>query len=1132
AGTEEITTTIRQHSQLAYVNIALLGRGTVTGELIYLDTGDPVPGGTVTVASTLFNDVATVTVEADGSFEVPAMPVGPLTLTGRDSEGRTVYATVGIARPGDVVHVVLELQRTQPPGLGTVVGRVFKQESGDPLPPPEAVAGATVELSAGGASLGIVETDAVGGFRFTNVPAGQVTLQAADWRISRTSVVADLILAADETAEITLTLPDSAMHTVTGEVLFFDVANNRYLPVVGAPVFISGPGVFATTDGQGVYRIEGVPEQAASAGAYQVKAIDYDSALEGSVALPPILDTSPEVIVAQPIILREMRGAVAGVVLDPLGRPFQGAKVVGIWKGSPYREVTTVADGSFSIEDVPLGEWEVVAHVGDGLAEGFIGYFGSAETEVVFGGHRAFASVRMQGSGIVDLSVRNAGGGPVSSTVFYRPVYYSEAQKGLILKPTAVETQTDPNGDLQLELPAGSFEITVFSSFHGVRTVSSQIDWAGQVKNVNIVFTESSTVTGRLVNVDGVTPIPGFPVVLHTESLLPQTQTTDDQGNFDFALVPEGRIEVRAEGTVGSVERVGIAKGYLGSGGQELDLVVRMKAQGSVEGRVFERVGDDLMPLAQAQFYVRENTYPFRRLPGGSGWYSADGNGRYQLAHVFAGGVTVVARDSFQVSRQGSAKGSIGGDWQVAQIPDIVLSTSVASVAVVVRDPDSGALLPDTQVRIRDLHNNIDELTVADSAGIAYFDALPLATYSVFAFHAPTGRSGQAHGIVLSTAGQHVDRTLYVDQRGSVSGTLYDDPGKTLPIPGGTVRLQGQTAGGPLTALDTTSGQTENLGLFEFLGIPEGDYQLSAGVSGTPRRAGTEVSLTATAPVAVADLVLEPAGDVAFRVFESLQAGLSEVDLMSVLLSVRLQQGRAPETSFDFTLLQPTVPSPGHHYLFPGVLLERSGALTVQELAGEQRQARASASDFVGGVPLDGSGTAGAPYRIVLSPKGIVRVQVVDAGGLPVDGASVTVTSTGGGRFPSVTGSDGFVSFTAVPSGNLTATASAPLLGSGGRSAAVLVYDDDMVDMVVHLQPAVSAHGVIYQPVPGDVYNGDPSTLIPQEDAVVIFHDANGGVLVMTTAEDGAYHFDALPVDAFTVDAESQNGQAKASASG
>ena len=73
------------------------------------------------MASTLFTDTATVAVEEDGSFEVPAMPVGPLTLTGRDPEGRAVYATVGLERPGDVVHVVLELPRTQPPGLGTVV---------------------------------------------------------------------------------------------------------------------------------------------------------------------------------------------------------------------------------------------------------------------------------------------------------------------------------------------------------------------------------------------------------------------------------------------------------------------------------------------------------------------------------------------------------------------------------------------------------------------------------------------------------------------------------------------------------------------------------------------------------------------------------------------------------------------------------------------------------------------------------------------------------------------------------------------------------------------------------------------------------------------------------------------------
>jgi hypothetical protein len=47
---EEVSSIIRLQSRLAHVNIALLGRGTVQGTLVYDDTGGPVVGRAVTWA--------------------------------------------------------------------------------------------------------------------------------------------------------------------------------------------------------------------------------------------------------------------------------------------------------------------------------------------------------------------------------------------------------------------------------------------------------------------------------------------------------------------------------------------------------------------------------------------------------------------------------------------------------------------------------------------------------------------------------------------------------------------------------------------------------------------------------------------------------------------------------------------------------------------------------------------------------------------------------------------------------------------------------------------------------------------------------------------------------------------------
>ena len=76
----------------------LLGRGTVTGRLHYADDQTPVVGGTVTVTSTLFQEAKTLNVDAAGAFRIGGMPVGPLTLTGRDPAGNRVRPGIDEAR--------------------------------------------------------------------------------------------------------------------------------------------------------------------------------------------------------------------------------------------------------------------------------------------------------------------------------------------------------------------------------------------------------------------------------------------------------------------------------------------------------------------------------------------------------------------------------------------------------------------------------------------------------------------------------------------------------------------------------------------------------------------------------------------------------------------------------------------------------------------------------------------------------------------------------------------------------------------------------------------------------------------------------------------------------------------------
>ena len=339
-----------------------------------------------------------------------------------------------------------------------------------------------------------------------------------------------------------------------------------------------------------------------------------------------------------------------------------------------------------------------------------------------------------------------------------------------------------------------------------------------------------------------------------------------------------------------------------------------------------------------------------------------------------------------------------------------------------------------------------------------------------------------------------------------------------MPVRGGTVRLSGNTAGGQVVALATTSGSPGIEGTFAFEGIPEGTFQLAAGVQGTPRRAAAEASITDTNPEALIDMILEPIGDLHFKLYENLAAGVTEIDTDSGIFSLRLTQpgSRPMSASYDFTRLNPD-PDTGTYY-YPDVLMNRGLSTTAQEITGEQRsksQGFSKASE----VTLPGDGTALSPYQIQLKAKGVVQVTVRDANGVLVPQANVNL-----GNFPGVTNQDGQVTYYAVPVGTVTATATSVVTGSAGRATGTLVYDDDVLLLDITLAPAVSAQGVVYQPLPDDAPTNDPALLVPMVGAIVSLKDSSGDTLVRLTDEFGRYRFDALQVGTYTVEAQDNNG--------
>jgi hypothetical protein len=1110
---DEVPTVIRQLNKVANLNIALLGRGTVRGHLVYLDDPSPVPGGRVRAGSTLFGGEKVVEVGSDGAFQIAGLPVGPIQLVGTDAYHRVVYGTVEIAGPGSVVDgVVLELQRqAPPPALGRVRGEVLRFRDGVTEP----ALGARVAIYSEGRQLASVETQ-TGSFFFDHVPSGQVTVQAADFRRSRVSVLTDLILLPGDTAEVELRIPEGGAKTLTGLVLHRDGANPP-TAVAGARVTVAGPGNFATTGADGRYTLEGVPTKAPEEAPYRlVVAHAEHGTIE--IELPPILETSPDPVQIQSVIYEtaSSSAAVRGVFLDSLGRPLANADIVLY----PYLEGRTESDGSFAFEELRGGDFIVVAHVGDGLTPGQVGYFAEMPVKILAPSHQPFVEVRAVGAGTVRVRTRTSSSPGVQTPIYYRPTYYSDAAKRVVQRGTYLEATTDPNGLLELELPVGAYEILAYNPFYGTKTVHGAIEAIGEIDDIELVFEDAGKVRGVVLEPDGVTPVVDAEIVLHTGAFLPQTLYTDGLGQFLFELVPEGNVQLTARATTSGVERVGRTLGAISLPGQEIDVQVVLKRQGSIRGRILESLGTGGPVPLVARYHVEEGSFPFRRLPAESGtFYVTDDQGNYEVGHLFAGDISVVAHDIGELDRTARVRGTLVDDWSVVAMPDVVFSAAAprAGVAFLVRDPSTGAPVPDAVVRL-----STGDATVAGADGVAHFAALPLnVDYRGSAFHAPTGRLGKGGPVRPTLAGEEVQGEIYLDIRGEVRGTLFADPGRTQRIAGADVQIDARTISGDFRMRTTTSGQEVQRGRFAFLGLPEGSFSLVAAPTGTPRRAVASAALTETAPSVELEMVLEQIGDVHFRLDEKLTAGVLPVDPANGVFSLRAwQPANQYFNLYDFTRI---APEPGGNlYVFPDMLLERPLVAIASELTGDQRQAQGSApSVLFGGGTLVGGGSAANPFRLQLQPKGTVRVLVRDGNGLPVANATVRISGTAAAQ-SGATDAAGAITFAAVTAGTVHASATKIETGFGGTASGTLTFDDQLLELTVQVASAVSATGRVYAPPQDDVPIVDTSLLMPKAGAIVTL--TGPSTVAAITGEDGSYRFDGLRLGSYTLRAQDAAG--------
>ncbi|MEO8035366.1 MAG: carboxypeptidase-like regulatory domain-containing protein, partial [Acidobacteriota bacterium] len=577
--------TVRLLHTVHQVNVTFLGRGSARGHVRY-DNGDPVANASVVVGSTMFSQFRRATTDAAGFFSVDDVPVGPLTFSAQDQAGNVAYAANELRAGGAVVTQDVSIFRRPFPGMGTVRGRIVRNDTNAP------VAGAHVGVYSQGYGLRDTTVGADGLFEFTKVPAGFVTVLAEDYQVAPQSLAVDFDLKADAVHDT----GDLALNVRTGEVFVAvegDVTIENPLQagdfhaVPGAQVQIDGMPVI-TADSLGHYAYTSVP---LSFSGTRIRAYDTATRRVGTSFLHTLSATA---VNREPIVISNASGSGVGTARVHL-LSAAGAAVIGYHvfePGFPNLDAVEKSDGVYEFANISVGRVLAIVAAPAGGTDATYGYqFAQASASVAFAGKIAAVSLRLPGQGTVrgrivqqteaGVQVQVAGKLHVSFTV------WGDVDRNPVGR--ALETPTDGANDaIFARVPASqNIALETFESV-GYAATSLRLNFDGDSQTRTLLLSTLASVRGRVLAPDGYTPVAGAAVRLIDGSQDFGQQPTALDGSFEFRNVAPGSSwTATAEWTQNAIFRTARASGSTPStGGPVNNVTLILLSQGSVDGKV------------------------------------------------------------------------------------------------------------------------------------------------------------------------------------------------------------------------------------------------------------------------------------------------------------------------------------------------------------------------------------------------------------------------------------------------------------------------------------------------------------------------------------------------------------------
>ncbi|HEU4887385.1 MAG TPA: Ig-like domain-containing protein, partial [Thermoanaerobaculia bacterium] len=1086
---------VRLPREVHTVNLAFLGRGSVEGQVRY-DDGEILAGQHVTIGSTLYREFRSGVTDANGNFKVSDLPVGPLTFSVVDPSGRPTFAANAIRVPGEVVHQDLVIVKRQFPGTGTVRVTVRRSDIADPVA--SLVANAHVGVYTQGYALTDGFTGVDGTYEFTNVPAGLVSILAADFGITRESAAEEVDLKPDTTVERTLVLrvrDNTTVYATIDGILEKDDPTapgdaTKVTPVPGGIISIKGlPAI--TADATGYYVISDVPTTFAGR---EVWVFDPVTGRKGQFNLPTLVAGtnrfSPRLRTGAPEGTAKMRVRVFG----PRGEPVNGYKVLS--PGFPPEYFSEIGNGVYELpnQDVPL-EMEVVAVPGTNKSYGY--QYATGRVRVDFNGQIGVTDLRLPGQGTVRVKVLQEEpecdpGPPPCYTLSFAtasisyPVWIDEEQD--FGSHTEVVTADIATNIITFNKVPALISLPISTVDHpaGHASATTQLLLEGDVRNVELTLKQLGDVRGRVYLHDRRTPAAGATVRFLTGNYTYSTVQAGPDGSFRFPAIGRGvGFRVQAEMFQDGIYRTGFADGSTPSGGGPVNnVIVVMREQSTVEGRVVDAAGA-AVPLAY--YWLRELAWPYRSFGTQQDPLTADKDGKFVVSNVFTGAFRISAVSPDVQEFRGHYAGTIGfeGDATERDIEVQITGggTTSGSISVTVLDPSKALeVVENAEISLHRDGRPFDTQTT-NASGVAFFTQIPTTgTYRVFAYSKGRGRGGSS-GNFSVVSEPPVAVQVLLTFLGNADGFVTDpesEPVANARVPGIPVTLQSGQVG--------TRASTDANGVFLFQGVPEGSFTLAAYDLDSGRMGfnTAPLALSTTVPeVKDIHLELERYADINVKAYLPNDAG---------------GQGQlAPLVDVLVTQTDYVRQAQGNNLNFRKMLPRYGFTVLVKELGGENREVK---------VHGNFGGTLHKDVVVIFPSHGSVEVKVVDGLNKPVADARVQINGQ-----VLFTPADGMVKLTGVPFGWVSVTATKDTVSSsrGGslQSRTVPLAFELSLGNNASAEGYVEAEG---SPTPSV---GTRVLMIVRSTLIV-----PGGqtTLETLTGTDGKYRFTGIPIGTTSLD--------------